>query len=83
MYDNAHMDATIRNLDPRAHRALKAPASLEGKPIGEAAGEAIRAYVGWPGRREKGGRLASLVPEEFPPGNERLSEEIDSVVYGI
>jgi len=83
MYDNAHMDATIRNLDPRAYRALKARASLEGKTIGAAINEAIRAYLGWPGRREKGGRLASLVPEDFPPGNERLSKEIDSVVYGI
>ena len=83
MYDNAHMDATIRNLDPRAYRALKARASLEGKTLGEAVNEATRAYVGWPGRRAKSGSLGSLVPEEFPPGNERLSEETDSVVYGI
>ena len=76
------MDTTIRNLDPRAYRALKARASLEGKTIGEAVNEAIRAYVGWPGRREKSGSLASLIPEEFPPGNERLSEEIDAIVYG-
>ena len=44
--------------------------------------EAIRAYVAWPGRRERSGSLRSLKPQEFPPGNERLSEEIDTVVYG-
>ena len=76
------MDTTIRNLDPRAYRALKAQASLEGKTIGEAVNEAIRAYVSWPGRRAKSGSLGSLIPEEFPPGNERLSEEIDAIVYG-
>ena len=82
MCDDAHMDTTIRNLDPRAYRALKARASFEGKTIGDAVNEAIRAYVGWPGRREKSGSLRSLRPQEFPPGNERLSEEIDAVVYG-
>ena len=76
------MDTTIRNLDPRAYRALKAVASLEGKTIGEAVNEAIRAYVSSPGRRAKSGSLAALIPEEYPPGNERLSEEIDAIAYG-
>ena len=82
MCDNAHMDTTIRNLDRHLYRALKAQASLEGRTIGDAVNEAIRAYVGWPGRREKSGSLRSLRPQEFPAGNERLSEEIDAVVYG-
>ena len=82
MHDNAHMDTTIRNLDRRACRALKAQASLEGKTIGDAVNEAIRAYVGWPGWCEKSGSLRSLQPQDFPPGNERLSEEIDTVAYG-
>lgn len=82
MCDDAHMDTTIRNLDPSAYRALKAQASFQGRTIGDAVNEAIRAYVGWPGRREKTDTLRSLQPQEFPPGNERLSEEIDAVVYG-
>ena len=82
MCDSAHMDTTIRNLDPRVYRALKAQASLQGRTIGDVVNEAIRAYVGWPGRREKTGTLRSLQPRDFPPGNERLSEEIDAVVYG-
>lgn len=82
MCDHAHMDTTIRNLDRRAYRALKAQASLEGRTIGDAVNEAIRAYVAWPGRRERSGSLRLLKPQEFPSGNERLSEEIDTVVYG-
>jgi len=76
------MDTTIRNLDPDAYRRLKAHAALTGKSIGEALNEAIRAYLGrrpLPARR---GSLASWQPVEFPAGNERLSEEIDSIVYG-
>ena len=52
MYDNAHVDATLRNLDPRAGRGLKAQASLEGRTIGEDVDEAIRAYAGRPGQHE-------------------------------
>ena len=59
-------------MDTRAYRALTSRAALEGKTIGDAVNEAMRAYVGWPGRREKS------VSEEYPPGNERLSEKIDA-----
>ena len=52
MYDNAHLDTTLRNLDPRVGRGFKAQASLEGRTIGEAVDEAIRAYAGRPGRHE-------------------------------
>ena len=76
------MDTTIRSLYRRAWRALKAQASLEGRTIGDAVHEAVRACVSWPGRRVKSGSLRSPLPQEFPPGNERLSEEIDTVVYG-
>ena len=82
MRDNSHMDTNIRNLDRRAWRALEAPASLEGRTIGDAVNEAVPAHVSWPGRREKSVSLRSLKPQEFPPGNERLSEELDTVVYG-
>ena len=82
MRDNSHMDTNIHNLDRRAWQAVEAQASLEGTTIGDVVHEAIHACVGWPGRREKSGSLRSLMPQEFPPGNERLSEEINTVVYG-
>ena len=76
------MNTTIRNLDSRAYRALKARAALEGKTIGEAVNEAIRAYLDRPGGREKRGSLRHLTPRDFPPGNEGLSGSVDAIVYG-
>ncbi len=76
------MDTTIRNLDEAAYRKLKAKAALSGKTVGEVVNEAIRAYCGRPDAQRRGS-LADLTPERYPKGNERLSEEIDAVVYGV
>ena len=76
------MDTTIRNLDEDAFRRLKARAAAEGKTIGEAMSEAMRAYANWPWAGAKTGSLADLKPRRFGKGTERLSEEIDAVVYG-
>lgn len=76
------MDKTIRNLDARAFRALKARAAAEGKTVGEAVSEAIRAYLARPGAIERGASLADLAPQDFGPGTEGLSEAVDRLVYG-
>lgn len=76
------MDTTIRNLDPEAYRALKVRAALTGKTIGDLVSEAIREFLAREDRSGRRGSLRDLVPEEYPEGTERLSEEIDSVVYG-
>ena len=76
------MDTTIRNLDEGAYRSLKARAALAGKTIGEMVNEAIRAYLARPDFPTGPGSLQDLTPEEYPEGTERLSEDIDSVVYG-
>jgi len=80
---NEHMDRTIRNLDEDVYRQLKARAALRGTTVGELMNEAIRVWLarpeGGPGRRS----LADLHPEPYPEGNERLSEEIDAVAYGV
>jgi len=75
------MDTTIRNLDPDLYRKLRARAASEGKTVGEAVSDAMRAYLGGP-PIEKTGSLRDLIPDAFPVGNERLSEEVDAVVYG-
>lgn len=79
---NAHMDTTIRNLDEAAYRALKARAALAGKTIGQAVNEAIRLYLAQPEALPKHGSLGDLAPEPYPEGCERLSDEIDAIVYG-
>lgn len=77
------MDTTIRNLDERAYRALKALAAREGKLIGEMVNEAIRAYPDRPDPHRRSGSLRDLIPCPYPEGNETLSEDIDAVVYGV
>jgi len=76
------MDTTIRNLDARSYRALKARAALLGKTVGDAMNEAIRAYLARPESRPRRGSLRDLATEAYPAKNDRLSEEIDALVYG-
>lgn len=76
------MDTTIRNLDDDAYRRLKARAALSGKTVGEAVNEAIRAYLARPLPEEGRGSLCDWQPVAFPAGDERLSEEVDRIVYG-
>jgi plasmid stability protein len=77
------MDTTVRNLDEQAYRALRARAVLEGRTVGELITEAIRGYLVRATNLQKRGSLRALKPEPFPEGNERLSSEIDSIVYGL
>jgi plasmid stability protein len=77
------VDTTIRNLDEGAYRQLKARAALSGRTIGELVNEAIRAYLARPEPSLGPRSLADLVPEDYGEGQERLSEQIDAVVYGL
>ena len=77
------MDTTIRNLDERLYRELKARAALAGKTMGDVVNEAMSTYLAQPTDLPKRGSLVALRPEDFPEGNERLSEEIDTIVYGV
>jgi plasmid stability protein len=77
------MDSTIRNLDPKAYRALKARAALLGITVGEAVNAAINTYLARPESRPRNGSLRDLVPEAYPGGNDKLSEEIDAIAYGV
>jgi plasmid stability protein len=76
------MDTTIRNLDKTIYRELKARAALAGKTIGQMVNEAIRLYLARPEALAKRGSLGDLAPEPYPEGCERLSEEVDTIVYG-
>lgn len=76
------MDTTIRNIDALVYRELKARAALEGRSIGETLSEAIRMYLRAVPSQRRDRSLSHLEPEAYPPGTERLSEQIDAVVYG-
>ncbi len=77
------MDTTVRNLDDQAYRALRARAVLERRTVGDLINEAIRGYLARNAVRKRTSTLRALRPEPFPEGNERLSTEIDAVVYGV
>ena len=76
------MDTTIRNLDEDAFRRLKARAASEGKTIGQALNEAMRTYTMGQLPFEKKRSILDSKPTDFGKGTERLSEEVDAVVYG-
>jgi plasmid stability protein len=76
------MDTTVRNLDESSYRALRARAVLEGRTVGDLMNDAIRAYLARTDVQRRKSSLRMLEPEPFPEGNEHLSSEIDSIVYG-
>ena len=77
------MDTTIRNLDEGAYRRLRARAVLTGRTVGELVNEAITSYLAArPEPRSRDASLADLAPEDYGEGQEHLSDEIDTVVYG-
>lgn len=57
--------------------------TLEGRTVGDLISEAIRSYLGRALMRSGTASLRALRPEPYPEGNERLSSEIDAVVYGV
>jgi plasmid stability protein len=79
------MDTTIRNLDERLYRRLRARAVASGMTVGEAMNEAMRAWVtdvARSARESSAISIRDLAPQPFPKGNERLSEELDDHLYG-
>jgi plasmid stability protein len=76
------MDTTIRNLNEKAYRALRARAVPEGRTVGELISEAIRAYLARHPLKKGKHSLRALRPEPYPEGNEQLSSAIDHIVYG-
>jgi len=77
------MDTTVRNLDEQAYRELRARAVLEGRTVGELISEAIRIYLRRGAVKKGHASLRELHTEPYPKGNERLSVEVDAVIYGV
>ena len=83
MLQALQMGKTMQDLDDKAYQSLRARAALEGRTVGEVLNEAIYGYLArfMPSSKKKS--LRALQPESYAEGNERLSCEIDSVVYGV
>jgi hypothetical protein len=80
-YIDSSVDTTIRNLDEAVYRRAKARAALEGRKIGDLVNEALHLYLERSGGRGPTVSLGDLVPETYPKGSERLSEQVDDVAY--
>ncbi len=80
-YKYYYMDTTIRNLDERIYRALRARAVLQGRNVGELLNEAIGGYLARFAVSQGRSTLRDLKPEPFSEGNDFLSQEIDAIVY--
>lgn len=75
------MDVTIRNLDERVYRAIKAQAAAERTTIAKVIEQTFK---GRPKTTKRGrwGAFGNMPSWDFGPGNENLSERIDEILYG-
>jgi hypothetical protein len=72
---------TVRDVDPEVVMEFKAAAVKEGLPMGKALTQAMEVWRNLPRRKPKRS-MAAFKPFKGPKGTERLSEEIDKVLYG-
>ncbi len=73
------MITSIRNLDPKVYKRLKLEAARKNIAVGDALSEAIELYLTQPNRKFD---ASKIIPFDWGPGNERVSEEIDEILYG-
>jgi hypothetical protein len=81
-YKQYWVDTTIGNLDEQVYREFRACAARQGRNIGELLNEAMRIYMARAAASPGQSSLRALEPEPFLEGDEHLSQEIDSIVYG-
>ena len=75
------MDTTIRNLDEKAYKRLKAKAAVEGITVGVAVSQAIESWLEEDKTKKRRVSLMDMKPESFGKKNARLSDEIDEILY--
>ena len=75
------MVVTLRNIDAGLFRAFKAKAASQGRTIGDMLNDVLREVLIERDTRAQIS-LGDLKPIRFAAGNERLSDEIDEVLYG-
>ncbi len=71
------VDVFIKNVDKQAYKLAKMIAAKDEKNIGQVVSESIFSFAKKP--KKKG--LAGITPVDFGPGTEKLSMEIDDILY--
>jgi hypothetical protein len=77
-----HAEMDTRNLNP-ADPELESRAEREGCPADNLARDSLRAHLAVASASPGKASLRGWVPEAYPPGNERLSLDIDRLAYGV
>jgi hypothetical protein len=70
---------SVRNLDENIFREVQSEAKMRGKTTGEVMNEAMRLWLKQ-GTQKRG--MLGFSIQDFGPGTENLSQEIDEVAYG-
>jgi len=75
------LNVTVRGLDQAVYRRFKAKAVEEGLKLGEALTQAMKIWMEH--RSEKGrAKLVDVKPLNWGEGTEKISIEIDRILYG-
>ncbi len=74
------MQLTVKNVDEKVFREFKAEAVMEGFNVGKALNLAMSMWL-WKSAKPKRS-LLELKPVSFGKGTEKLSEEMDKILYG-
>jgi hypothetical protein len=75
------MQLSVKNVNDKVFREFKAEAVREGASVGEALTFAMDFWIRNRKKKPKMS-LLDLKPVNFGPGSERLSEQIEEVLYG-
>ena len=75
------MNITIRDLDESVYRRFKAKAVEEGLKIGEAMTQAMELWIRQRSMKPRGS-LLDIKPFSWGKGTEKVSIEIDQILYG-
>jgi len=75
------LNVTVRGLDDAVYRRFKAKAVEEGLKIGEALTQAMKAWIEQ-GSGKRRIRLLDIEPFNWGAGTEKISVEIDKMLYG-
>lgn len=77
------MNISIRDVNPEIFRRLKAEAVKEGIKVGSALTQAVQSWLkGKEATKKKKRSFFDMKPWDWGPGNERVSVEIDEILYG-